>query len=155
PNLLAYGRWLNTLTSSERLFHDRFVESPLCHGSVLLRRAALEAAGGWHDGDFPEDWELWLRLLESGHRLACVPEVLYRWRDHDGRLTRTDTRYARDRHLALKARYLAQRLGHGPVVIAGAGETGLKLGRLLRSAGVELERFVDVSPKKIGQRIEG
>jgi hypothetical protein len=81
--------------------------------------------------------------------------VLYRWRDHDRRLTRTDDRYARDRHLKLKARYLAARLGHGPTVIAGAGETGLKLSRLLRAAGVQLSRFVDVSPKKIGQRIEG
>jgi GT2 family glycosyltransferase len=120
---------------------------------VLLRRSALEAVGGWRDGDFPEDWELWLRLLEAGHRLSCVPEVLYRWRDHARRATRTDGRYARERHLALKARFLAERFRR--VAIAGAGETGLKLSRLLRASGVEIERFVDVSPKKIGQRIEG
>jgi hypothetical protein len=153
PNLRAYGDWLNALTSPELLFRDRFVESPLCHGSVLLRRSALQAEGGWSDGDFPEDWELWLRLLEAGHRLSCVPEVLYRWRDHDARLTRTDARYGADRHLKLKARFLAAR--HKRVEIAGAGQTGLKLARLLRSQGVSVERFVDVSPKKIGQRIEG
>ena len=153
PNLLAYGAWMNSLTTPELLFRDRFVESPLCHGSVMLRRSVVVEAGGWRHGDFPEDWELWLRLLESGHLLSCVPEVLYRWRDHDRRLTRTDARYARDRHLALKARFLAAR--HRRVEIAGAGETGLKLSRLLRSAGVEVARFIDVSPKKIGQRIEG
>jgi hypothetical protein len=82
-----------------------------------------------------------------------VPEVLYRWRDHARRATRTDGRYARERHLALKARFLAARFRR--VAIAGAGETGLKLSRLLRALGVEIERFVDVSPKKIGQRLEG
>jgi glycosyltransferase involved in cell wall biosynthesis len=153
PNLAAYGAWLNTLTSPEQLFRDRFVESPLCHGSVLLRRSALEQVGGWRDGDFPEDWELWLSLLESGHRLGCVQRVLYRWRDHDRRLTRTDARYAMNAHLQLKARFLAAR--HSRVEIAGAGRTGLSLARSLRARGCNVERFVDVNPKKIGTRIEG
>lgn len=153
PNLAAYGQWLNSLVTPERLFRDRFVESPLCHGSVLLRRDALDAAGGWTDGPYPEDWELWLRLLESGRRLSVVPRVLYRWRDRDRRLTRTDPRYARDKHLALKARFLAAR--HRQLAIAGAGKTGLELSRLLRGHGVHITRFIDVNPKKIGQRLEG
>lgn len=153
PNLAAYGAWLNGLTSPELLFRDRFVESPLCHGSVLLRREALEAAGGWRDGDFPEDWELWLTLLESGRRLSCVPRVLYRWRDHERRLTRTDGRYALHRHAELKARFLSAR--HRRVAIAGAGRTGLTLSRLLRGHGVDLTRFIDVNPRKIGTRLEG
>lgn len=41
PNMAAYGRWLNSLTTPERLFADRFVESPLCHPAVTLRRSAL------------------------------------------------------------------------------------------------------------------
>jgi predicted transcriptional regulator len=41
PNMAAYGRWLNSLTTCEQLFADRFVESPLCHPSVTLRRAAV------------------------------------------------------------------------------------------------------------------
>ncbi len=153
PNLAAYGAWLNALTSPALLFRDRYVESPLCHGSVLLQRDVLERVGGWVDGDFPEDWDLWLRLLESGATLSCVPEVLYRWRDHDRRLTRTDARYALDRQAAMKARHLAAR--HRRLVIAGAGRTGLQLARLLRAHGVEIERFIDVNPKKIGTRIEG
>jgi FlaA1/EpsC-like NDP-sugar epimerase len=79
--------------------------------------------------------------------------VLYRWRDHDRRLTRTDARYALDRHARLKARFLAAR--HRRLAIAGAGRTGLALARLLRAEGVELTRFIDVSPKKIGTRLEG
>lgn len=155
PSLVAYGRWLSALTTPERLFDDRLVESPLCHPTVMLRRAALEATGAWRDGDFPEDWELWLRLLEGGARLVCLPQVLHRWTDHDRRLTRTDARYSRDRHTRLRAAVLARRLRGREVVIWGAGERGVALCRALVAEGLPVSRFVDVNPRKIGQRIHG
>ena len=150
PNLQRYGQWLNSLTTPEALFADRLVESPLCNPSITLRREAFEWAGGWRDGDFPEDWELFLRLLESGRRLRCIEHPLVRWRDHAGRVTRTDPRYALERHLDLKARFLKPLL-KSPVSIWGAGEIGLKLAR--RLGGVD--RFIDVNPRKIGMRIDG
>jgi len=155
PNFLAYGRWLSSLTTPERLFAERLVESPLCHPSVLLRREPLERAKGWHESHGPEDWDLWLRLLEAGHRLACVPEVLLRWRDHDQRLTRKDARYAQDRHFALKADAIARTLGDAPLTLWGAGQVGLKLSRLLRARGLTVERFVELHPRTSGTRIEG
>ncbi len=155
PSLVAYGRWLSSLTTPERLFADRLVESPLCHPSVMLRRAALERAGAWRDGDFPEDWELWLRLLERGEQLLCLPEVLHRWADHDRRLTRTDQRYARDRHDRLRAAVLHRLVGARPVAIWGAGERGIALCRALQALGARVERFIEVNPRKVGQRIHG
>ncbi len=155
PNLLAYGAWLSSLTTPERLFHERLVESPLCHPSVTLKRSALEAVGGWRDGDFPEDWELWLRLLEAGHRLVCLPEVLHRWRDSESRLTRKDARYGLDRHLALKAEAIARRFQKVSLTFWGAGEVGLKLSRLVRAKGVAVVRFVELHPRKVGRRLEG
>jgi glycosyltransferase involved in cell wall biosynthesis len=155
PNLQAYGRWLSSLTSPELLFRDRLVESPLCHPSVTLRRAALDAVAGWRDGDFPEDWDLWLRLLEAGHRLTAVSEVLHRWRDHDRRLTRQDARYALERHLDLKADVLARRFAGVPLTLWGATETGRGLARRLLARGARVERFVELSPRKVGQRIHG
>lgn len=155
PNLLAYGRWLGSLTTPELLFAERLVESPLCHPSVLLRREPLERAAGWHDSHGPEDWDLWLRLLEGGHRLACVPEVLLRWRDHDQRLTRRDARYGQARHLALKADAVARTFRGAPLTLWGAGQVGLKLSRLLRARGLAVERFVELHPRKIGTRLEG
>lgn len=155
PNLVAYGRWLSSLTTPEALFRDRFVESPLCHPTVLLRREAVEAVGGWRDGDFPEDWDLWLRLLESGRRLACVPEVLHRWRDSDRRLTRTDPRYRRQQHVELKAEALARRFAGTPLVMWGATETGRALSRALSRRGARVAGFVELDPRKIGQSIHG
>jgi glycosyltransferase involved in cell wall biosynthesis len=155
PALVAYGRWLSSLTTPRRLFEDRLIESPLCHPSVMLRREALGRVGGWREGDFPEDWELWLRLLEAGEALVCLPEVLHRWTDHDTRLTRTDPRYARDRHDRLRAQFLLARFRNGPLAIWGAGARGISLCRAMQAQGGRVERFIEVNPRKIGQRIHG
>ncbi len=155
PNLRGYAEWLSSLVTPELLFRDRLVESPLCHPSVVLRREVLERHGGWRDGDFPEDWELWLRLLEAGEQLSVVAQVLHRWRDHDRRLTRTDARYALASHARLKARVLGARFRGVPLTVWGAGQVGLELTRLLRANGAQLTRLVDISPRKVGQKIEG
>jgi glycosyltransferase involved in cell wall biosynthesis len=157
PNMRAYGAWLSSLTTWERLHRDRYVESPLCHPSVALRRAALEAVGGWEDGDFPEDYQLWLKLLAAGHRLRAIEPVLLRWRDGPARLTRTDGRYSPRRQLWLKAEFLARELkaGGARCAIWGAGELGLPLMRELRSRGVEVTALLDVNPRKVGQRVDG
>jgi hypothetical protein len=155
PNLQAYGRWLSSLTTPALLFRDRFIESPLCHPSVVLRAEALRRAGGWRNGPFPEDWELWLRLLEAGAVLTCLPEVLHRWRDHDQRLTRQDPRYSREAHLGLKVEYLARAFATRPVVLWGATDTGRGLSRGLRERGVTVRGFLELHPRKLGQRIHG
>jgi hypothetical protein len=117
----------------------------------MLRTQAVRAVGGWRDGPFPEDWELWLRLMEAGHRLTCLPQVLHRWRDHDRRLTRQDQRYSLERHLDLKADYLARCFPE--VIFWGATDTGRGLSRRLRSRGVTVRGFVELNPRKLGQRI--
>lgn len=157
PNLSAYGRWLSSLTTPERLFRDRLVESPLCHPAATIRRSALEAVGGFEEGNFPEDWQLWLKLLAAGWSLVNLPEVLFRWRDHDRRLTRTDPRYSRRNLIALKAQFLAETvLPRGrPCILWGAGELGLALARGLLARGVKIACFVELNPRKVGQRIHG
>jgi glycosyltransferase involved in cell wall biosynthesis len=157
PSLQAYASWLNSLTTAEALFRARFIESPLCHPSVCLRREALVATGGWEDGDFPEDYALWLKLLHAGYGLRNLPDVLLRWRDSSSRLTRTDPRYAVKRFTWVKARYLALGpLADGrPCTIWGAGRSGLTMTRLLREQGISVERFVEVHPRKVGTRIQG
>ncbi|MBL9038401.1 MAG: glycosyltransferase [Archangium sp.] len=155
PNLMRYGAWLSSLTTPEKLFNDRFVESPLCHPSVMLRTEALRSIGGWRDAGVPEDWELWLRLLESGHRLTCLPEVLHRWYDADVRLTRTHPRYRPEAHLTLKADTLAKRFEGTSVSLWGAGDIGVGLARALAARGISVTRLIDLNPRKIGQRIHG
>lgn len=156
PNLSLYAGWLNGLTTPEALYRDRLVESPLCHPSALLRREALERVGGWKDEDVPEDWALWLAMLEAGGRLRAVEPVLFRWADHPRRLTRTDPRYGWPALQRLKARHLARQLQGCPrLTVWGAGELGLALFRQLKQLGLGAARFVDVHPRKVGRRLEG
>ncbi len=156
PNLQGYARWLSSLTTPEALFRDRFVESPLCNPSITFRRTAIADAGWYREGPFPEDWELLLRLLSRGHRLRALDSVQLRWRDHPHRVTRNDSRYAWERHLDLKADHLATWLADKqPLTVWGAGETGLKLGRRLTERGRPPLRYVELSAKKIGQKIDG
>jgi glycosyltransferase involved in cell wall biosynthesis len=157
PNMRLYERWLNSLTDPARLARERFIESPLCHPSTLIRREALDRAGGWREGDFPEDYQLWLELLDAGGRLKAIEPVLFRWRDHEARVTWADPRYRPEAIVGLKARYLAR---HAPVrgrrvVVWGAGGLALRLARGLRGEGVEITRLVDLSPRKVGQRVDG
>lgn len=54
----------------------------ITHPSLLARRAAVAAAGGYDPAFYPaEDVDLFLRLAERG-RLANLPEVLLRYRRH-------------------------------------------------------------------------
>jgi glycosyltransferase involved in cell wall biosynthesis len=153
----TYVDWLNRLLDHASMARDRFVESPLAHPSVAMRRGTLVALGGWREVAGPEDYDLWLRAFDAGLRFAKLPETLLRWRDRPERLTRTDPRYAPERFLALKLAALRRGplAGRRPVVLWGAGPVGKAWARALRAAGHPVAAFVEVDPRKIGETIHG
>lgn len=154
--MLRYVAWLNSILTPEDHAREMFVESPLCHPSVMLRRSALEQVGGFRDAPWAEDYDLWLRLDAAGVRMAKVPELGLRWRHREGRATFADPRYAIRRFLEAKGYYLARKLDRTrPVVVWGAGKTGRRLARALAQNGVRPERFVDIDPRKIGRVAQG
>jgi glycosyltransferase involved in cell wall biosynthesis len=153
----VYVDWLNQLLDHASMARERYVESPLVHPSVALRRETLVALGGWRDFPGPEDYDLWLRAFDAGLRFAKLPQTLLSWRDRPRRLTRTDSRYAADRFLALKLEALRRGplAGDRPTVVWGAGPVGKAWGRALRGAGNPVTAFVEVDPRKIGETIHG
>jgi len=155
--LRKYVSWQNTLLAAADHRRQLFVESPLCHPSVMLRADALARVGGYRDGPFPEDYDLWLRFDAAGFTLAKLPAVLLRWRHRSERATLCDPRYARERFLALKAPHLARRLAAQarPIDIWGAGPTGKQLARALEPHGVRAARFIDIDRRKIGGTARG
>ncbi len=150
-----YEAWLNDLVDSADILRERFVESPLPHPTIMARRRLLLEAGGYREVGWPEDYDLWLRLAEAGARFRKIPKVLYYWRHHEARLTRTDRRYAVERFLACKAFHLTA----GPlsesdrVVVWGAGQTGRRLSKHLLRYDAPLTAFVDIDPRKIGRTL--
>jgi len=154
---LRYESWVNGLIDPERIAAERFVESPLVHPSVAMRREALLAVGGYQDPPWPEDYDLWLRFLDAGLKLGKASEVLLDWTDGPTRLTRSDGRYAWRRFQDAKAHYLARlpALRDRGASICGAGPTGKRLTRLLLAAGIRVEALYDVHPRRVGERLAG
>jgi len=151
-----YEAWLNSLLTPEEIARERFVEAPLVHPSATLRRDVLERAGGWRDSPWPEDWDLWLRLLEGGCRLAKCPELLHFWRDGAARLTRSHPRYAPENLVRARAHFLARGpLRDRPAVLWGAGPVGKALLKALDAERARVKAFVDIDPRKIGQIVHG
>jgi len=148
----VYEQWLNSLMTPELIARDRFVESPVAHPSVLVRREVFQMAGGYEDTEGPEDFDLWLRLIEAGVCFSKIDRYLYFWREHVERLTRVDGRYSVENFHRCKAKYLLS----GPlaesrrVVIWGAGQTGRRLSKHLIRGGAPVEAFVDIDPAKVG-----
>jgi hypothetical protein len=150
--LRRYLAWQNALVSPEDHERDLFVESPLCHPSVMLPRRVLVELGGWREVTWAEDYDLWLRISSAGYRIAKVPRVLLRWRHREGRMTFTDPRFTIARFIEAKACYLAPRLASTgrPVAVWGAGPTGKQIARALERHGVRAALFVDIDPRKVG-----
>ncbi len=151
--------WLNTVCTPAAIRLNRFVESPLAHPSVMFRRDLLAQHGGYAAGDFPEDYELWLRWLEAGVGMAKVPEILLTWQDGAQRLSRTDARYGYEAFYALKAHYLArevQRLLSGrDLWIWGAGRPTRVRAEQLTGHGMRISGYIDIDPRKAGRRFQG
>ena len=105
--------WHNRLGTHQAMAREALVDSPLAHGTAMIRRVVLANARGWRDRGWPEDVDLWLRLLEAGARFAKVPRVLYWWRQHAASATHTDPRYAQAAFDALRMDALERRLLRG------------------------------------------
>jgi GT2 family glycosyltransferase len=155
--MVRYAAWLNGLVTPALVARDLLVEAPLAHPAAAIRACALRDAGGWRDGQFPEDYDLWLRLAAAGGRLTNLPATVLDWREGPARATRTDPRYALSRHVALKCAFLAAHvLGvRREVALWGAGETGKAFADALRREGVATVAFVEVDRAKIGRTARG
>lgn len=158
--LARFVDWNNSLIEPDEIALNRFVESPLIHPSVMFRRDVVVKHGGYREGNFPEDYDLWLRWLEAGVRMTKAPRAMLRWRDRPERLTRADSRYSTAAFWNLKIPFLARRLRSvnpfwPEVGVWGAGRTARKRLEPLSSEGVKVRFWVDIDRKKIGWEIDG
>lgn len=64
------------------------IRSPFNHPSVVFRRTAVAAAGGYEDLPYLEDYWLFARMLEAGARALNVPEPLVLYRVGEGAYAR-------------------------------------------------------------------
>jgi len=155
-----YVDWINKLTSSDQIKLHRFEESPLAHPSVAFRKSIVQKCGGYKEGNFPEDYELWLRWLSKGVRMEKIKRSLIDWHDSGERLSRQDQRYSLDAFQRIKAEYLSIWLNHNSLTEKklsawGIGKVAKRQIQHLLRHNLKIEKYYEVNPKKIGSVYKG
>jgi glycosyltransferase involved in cell wall biosynthesis len=153
----VYETWINSLITAEDISREIYIESPLVHPSVTIRRKVLVDIGGYEEHGWPEDYDLWLRLHTCGSRFAKIPDVLHEWRESETRLTRADSRYSVENFIRAKVHYIMK----GPlsdrrdVIVWGAGQMGRRISKHLIREDASIHAYVDIDRKKIGSTRRG
>lgn len=84
---IVAGGTLIKYADAERIFrpHPRLglkLQLPFMHASTIVRRSALDACGGFDERyRIAADCDLFLRLIGSGHKFRCIPDVVSVMRD--------------------------------------------------------------------------
>ncbi|HBJ87668.1 MAG TPA: glycosyl transferase family 2 [Verrucomicrobiales bacterium] len=152
----AHVDWVNSLMDHDSMSLRRFVEAPVAHSSVMFRRELIEKHGGYREGEFPEDYELWLRWLEAGVRFGKMDAELLTWNDPPQRLSRTDARYSVEAFYAMKCLYMRRWLethaAGREIWLWGAGRVTRRRFDVLADA---IAGFIDVDEAKRGTHRDG
>lgn len=154
-SLEGYENWLNQCLSPEEILAARFIELPIPNPTILAKREVFELK--YRHGNFPEDYDMWLRAAACGFRIGKVPRTLYWWTDHPNRLTRNQSIYTKAAFINAKKEHLV----NGPLQgvtqcdFWGAGAEGKSWILWFQKLGIHIRTLVDVHPGKIGQTIHG
>jgi len=150
----SYEAWLNAMDSADRVERDAFIECPVAHPTLVIRRFAIQELG-YRDLEWPEDYDLVQRMLARGDRIGVLPRRRLSWRLHPGRLSLTDPTYGLDRFTACKAAFLAGSFlaADDRYVLWGYGATGRSLRRELERLGKLPSHIVELHPGRLGNRI--
>ena len=140
--------WHNRLSTHDAMAREMLVDSPLAHGTSMMRRETLARVGGWRDAGWAEDLDLWLRLLEGGARFHKVPATLYAWRQHAASATRRDPRYHQTSFDALRLHALERGLlrTRSTVSVVGVGASLERWRAHLARAGHGVTAFAAARP---------
>ncbi len=154
---LRYEAWLNDMRTPADVERNLFVECPLAHPTFFLRSSAVSAVGGYVDRGWPEDYDLLMRLWQSGEALGVVGRVLLHWREGEDRASRRQGAYAPEAFRRCKVHYLLSTLARDRegVVVWGAGPLGKAFAQEVQRQGGTVRAFVDLDERKIGQNIHG
>jgi glycosyltransferase involved in cell wall biosynthesis len=110
--------------------------APLAHPTVMMRRAAVLAVGGYREAyRHAEDYDLWLRIAER-YRIANLPNRLLLYRQHAAKQSAT---YAVEQRFATRIAWFAARCRR-----AGKPDP---TSDLIALAPSDIDRF-DLSPRE-------
>ncbi len=145
--------WNNKLITYEEIILNRFIELPIINPSAMWRKSTELKSGNFTHGNFPEDYELWLRWLDNGVKIAKVPELVLEWNDPPARLTRTDSRYRVDAFYDVKSKYLSRWLAtknnhHPNIYVWGASRRVRHRASKLKQYGIDILGYIDIHKRR-------
>ena len=76
--LIQYVTWQNRLTSHRQMYLNRFVDSPVIHPTLIIRKSVFTAHGFYPEKKGPEDFRLWLQWMAQGVRFGKVEMKLFK-----------------------------------------------------------------------------
>ena len=149
-----YVTWINQVCSPYEISLNQFIESPFAHPSVVFRRELVSKYGGYRKGEFPEDYELWLRFLEKGVQMEKIKEYLLDWQDSKERVSRTGSEYKIGAFQNLKSIYLKKWIEkkvhpNKSLHAWGAGKFAQQQIKYLNRVGISVGVTYEIDPKKI------
>ena len=150
---IRYVEWINSVKSAHDISIKQFIEAPIVNPSAMWRRVVGEEYGLYMNGDFPEDYEMWLRWLHNDIKIQKINKQVLRWYDSESRLTRTHKIYSDSAFYKIKTKYLSlwlkQNSVHYPkVVVWGASKTSRQHAVLLEENGIEIDYYIDTKTSR-------
>ncbi len=151
--MARFVEWSNAIISYEEILNNQFIEMPVVNPTAMWRRETAEQNGMYLHGEFPEDYEMWLRWLNAGVKIKKLESKLLDWYDSDDRLSRTDPIYSDSAFYNIKTKYLAKWLEkHNPfhpnVAVWGASRISRKRAKLLEAYGIIICCYIDTKKNR-------
>lgn len=148
-----YVDWVNSVKTYGEILNSQFIESPIVNPSAMWRKEVAEKHGMFQHGDFPEDYEMWLRWLSEGVKIEKLNDTILDWYDSDTRITRTQSIYSDSAFYRIKTKYLAKWLEknnpfHPRIAVWGASRISRRRARLLIQYGIEIECYIDIKKSR-------
>ena len=100
--------------TSDELYQMAKFRNPLNHMAVMMRKDDAIRIGSYHHVPYVEDYELWVRALMNGIKLANIGEVLVHARTGNGMVQRRGTKkYIKSWHILNKEMLEGKMIGYG------------------------------------------
>ena len=112
--------------------------------------------GAFNKEVYPEDYDLCFNLFYNATKIIGLKSLVLYWRDHHGRNSRNDDKYADQTFFHLKLDYFTQYeiSSQSNLILYGAGPKGKKLAKELMIRNIKFTWF-DGNEKRWGKDIYG
>ncbi|MFO8236612.1 MAG: glycosyltransferase [Bacteroidales bacterium] len=144
-----YVDWANKIITAGEIKINRFIDLPVINPTAMWRKEAEKKYGLFVHGDFPEDYEMWLRWMAQGANIAKVNHIILKWHDSENRLTRTNPSYRDEAFYMVKTKYLYSWLQkrnplYPSVNVWGASKISRKRAKMLENLGINIDNYIDI-----------